>query len=116
VGRAGSDIWHLTTGSVKGLGSIFTPSSVRDYAANLTGNPKPGTENDRAVSVIGVVRIADQAADSGYFNMIYLLVVLNMFVAVLNLVPLLPFDGGHIAVATYERLRSRAGKRYHADV
>ena len=39
-----------------------------------------------------------------------------MFVAVLNLVPLLPFDGGHIAVATYERLRSRAGRRYHADV
>ena len=30
--------------------------------------------------------------------------------------PLLPFDGGHIAVATYERLRSRAGRRYHADV
>ncbi len=39
-----------------------------------------------------------------------------MFVAVLNLVPLLPFDGGHIAVATYERLRSRRGRRHHADV
>jgi len=31
-------------------------------------------------------------------------------------VPLLPFDGGHIAVATYEAIRSRKGRRYHADV
>jgi membrane-associated protease RseP (regulator of RpoE activity) len=30
-------------------------------------------------------------------------------------VPLLPFDGGHIAVATYERIRSRKGVRYTAD-
>jgi membrane-associated protease RseP (regulator of RpoE activity) len=116
VGRAGGDLWRLTTGAVTGLGSIFTPSSISDYADHLTGEPKPGTEGERAVSVIGVVRIAGQAADSGYFNMIYLLVIFNLFVAVLNLVPLLPFDGGHIAVATYERLRSRRGRRYHADV
>jgi membrane-associated protease RseP (regulator of RpoE activity) len=32
------------------------------------------------------------------------------------LVPLLPFDGGHAAIATYERLRSRRGKVYRADV
>jgi membrane-associated protease RseP (regulator of RpoE activity) len=30
--------------------------------------------------------------------------------------PLLPFDGGHAAIATYERIRSRAGQRYRADV
>jgi membrane-associated protease RseP (regulator of RpoE activity) len=116
MGRAVTSMWDLTTASVKGLGSIFTPSSLRDYADNLTGTPEPGTEDQRPVSVVGVVRIAGQAADSGYFNLVYLLVLLNLFVAVLNLVPLLPFDGGHIAVATYERLRSRAGRRYHADV
>ena len=33
-----------------------------------------------------------------------------------NLFPLLPFDGGHAAIATYERLRSRNGARYRADV
>ena len=116
VGRAGGDIWHLTVASVKGLGAIFTPSSIRDYAGNLTGSAQPGTEDQRPVSVVGVARIAGQAADSGMYNVVYLLVLLNLFVAVLNLVPLLPFDGGHIAVATYERLRSRAGRRYHADV
>jgi membrane-associated protease RseP (regulator of RpoE activity) len=30
--------------------------------------------------------------------------------------PLLPFDGGHAAVAVYERLRSSRGRRHHADV
>ena len=116
VGRAGTTMWDLTTASVQGLGSIFTPSSIRNYADNLTGTPEPGTEDQRAVSVVGVARIAGQAAESGMFNVVYLLVLLNLFVAVLNLVPLLPFDGGHIAVATYERLRSRGGRRHHADV
>jgi membrane-associated protease RseP (regulator of RpoE activity) len=37
-------------------------------------------------------------------------------VGVFNLVPLLPLDGGHLAIATYERLRSRHGRRYQADV
>jgi membrane-associated protease RseP (regulator of RpoE activity) len=116
VSRAGGDLWRLTTGSIKGLGSIFTPSALSDYADNLTGELDPGTADERPLSVVGVVRIAGQAADSGYFNVVYLLVIFNLFVAVLNLVPLLPFDGGHIAVATYERLRSRRGRRYHADV
>jgi membrane-associated protease RseP (regulator of RpoE activity) len=68
------------------------------------------------VSVVGVARIAGQAAESGAFNVVYLLVLLNIFIAVFNLVPLLPLDGGHVAIATYERIRSRAGRRYQADV
>jgi membrane-associated protease RseP (regulator of RpoE activity) len=31
---------------------------------------------------------------------------LNFILAVVNLIPLLPFDGGHIAVATYEKVRN----------
>ena len=40
---------------------------------------------------------------------------INIFVGVINLAPLLPLDGGHVVIATYERLRSRKGVRYHAD-
>ena len=39
-----------------------------------------------------------------------------MFIGIFNLFPLLPFDGGHVAIATYERIRSRKGRRYFADV
>jgi membrane-associated protease RseP (regulator of RpoE activity) len=40
----------------------------------------------------------------------------NIFIGIFNLIPLLPFDGGHAAIATYERIRSRNGKRYYVDV
>jgi membrane-associated protease RseP (regulator of RpoE activity) len=118
-GRAVSDIWSLSTGSLKALGSFFAPSSLRDYAGQLTNandDDAGATGDDRFVSVVGVARIAGQAAESGIFNVVYLLVLLNIFIGVFNLIPLLPLDGGHVAIGTYERLRSRAGRRYHADV
>ena len=40
----------------------------------------------------------------------------NIFVGVLNMLPMLPLDGGYVAIATYERLRSRRGVHYHADI
>ena len=48
--------------------------------------------------------------------MLWLLIVINIFVGIFNLLPLLPLDGGHVAIATYEAVRSRKGRRYHADV
>ena len=44
--------------------------------------------------------------------------MLNVFIGIFNLVPLLPLDGGHVALATYERIREigRGGQRYFADV
>ena len=42
--------------------------------------------------------------------------MLNVSVGVFNMFPLLPLDGGHAAIAVYERLRERDGKRYFADV
>jgi membrane-associated protease RseP (regulator of RpoE activity) len=38
-----------------------------------------------------------------------------MFIGIFNLLPLLPLDGGHAAMAIYERIRSRPGRPYHAD-
>ena len=115
LGRSASQLGRLTVGSVEALGSFFSPSSLRDYGNQLTGAPPPEEEN-RPVSVVGIVRIADQAAERGLFDFLSILVLLNVFIAIFNLVPLLPLDGGHIAIATYERIRSRRGRRYHADV
>ena len=41
-----------------------------------------------------------------------LLAFVNVFIGVLNLVPLLPLDGGHVAIAIYERIRSMRGRRH----
>ena len=116
VGRSVEDLGRLTVGSIKALGAFFSPSSLSDYGDQLIGGGSKEDEEARPVSVVGVVRIADQAAESGLFEFLAILVMINIFVAVFNMVPLLPLDGGHIAIATYERIRSRHGKRYHADV
>ncbi len=119
AGRAVRDTGELTWRTVLALGSFFAPGSLRDYADQLTGG-RPDAEDDtdaaRPLSLVGVVRIAGQAAESGLFNVLYLFVLLNLFVGIFNLVPLLPLDGGHVAIATYERIRSRGGRRYQADV
>ena len=116
IGRSTTQLGRLTVGSVKALGSFFSPSSLRDYGDQLTGRPAPDEEN-RPVSVVGIVRIADQAAERGLFDVLGILVLLNVFIAIFNLVPLLPLDGGHIAIAPYERIRTRKGQPpYRADV
>jgi membrane-associated protease RseP (regulator of RpoE activity) len=40
---------------------------------------------------------------------------MNIVIGLFNMLPLPPLDGGHAAVAIYERSRSRRGLRYHAD-
>jgi membrane-associated protease RseP (regulator of RpoE activity) len=71
----------------------------------------------RPVSIVGAVRLSVQGAQAGTGELLEILVILNIFVGMLNMLPMLPLDGGFVAIATYERLRSRRGaKRYHADV
>jgi membrane-associated protease RseP (regulator of RpoE activity) len=58
------------------------------------------------VSVVGASRIGGEAVEAGLWSLFFLLLAsLNFFVGVFNLLPLLPLDGGHIAVTWYERIR-----------
>ena len=67
-----------------------------------------GAERDpnTPVSVVGASRIGGEAVEQGLWSLFLLLLAsLNFFVGVFNLLPLLPLDGGHIAVVWYERVR-----------
>ena len=115
VQATGETIWL----SIKGIGQVFSPDGLSTYVQNLTGNaaePAPGeVEGEgRIISVVGAVQLASQSANVS--AALYFLFAINVFIGVFNLTPLLPFDGGHVAIATYERLRSRKGRRYFADV
>ena len=57
----------------------------------------------------------DVGESEGLKGILMMLAFVNVFFGVFNMFPLLPFDGGHVAIATYERIRSRRGKQYHAD-
>ena len=68
-------------------------------------------ENDpeRPISVVGASIIGGDAADRGLWELfLFMLAAVNFFVGVFNLLPLLPLDGGHIAVNVYEKLRDWA--------
>lgn len=117
VGKASVGLWRFSTTTVGSLVRLFSPHGVRNYAAELSGRSAPKADQgaDRFISPVGFARIAGQAAESGMRDVLILLIAINVFVGIFNMTPLLPFDGGHAAIATYEAIRSRKGKRYFVD-
>ncbi|MEU3271625.1 site-2 protease family protein [Saccharomonospora sp. NPDC006951] len=58
------------------------------------------------VSVVGMSRIGGEAVQHGLWELFLLLLAgLNFFLGAFNMLPLLPMDGGHIAIIWYERVR-----------
>ncbi len=75
------------------------------------GNP----DEQRIISIYGAARIGSQVTEDGFDNALQLLAFLNISIGILNLLPLPPLDGGHVVIATYERLRSWGGRRHEVD-
>ena len=75
-----------------------------------------GQQEGRVVSVVGATRIGAELTNSGWAGLFVFLITINVFIGFFNLIPLLPLDGGHIAVALYEGIRGIRKQRYHADV
>jgi membrane-associated protease RseP (regulator of RpoE activity) len=110
------ELWRYTSGTFVALGKIFSFQGMNNYVDAVRGKGDAGDDGDnRFLSPIGFVRVASQAADEGWAPVLSLLALINVFVGIFNMIPLLPFDGGHVAVATYEAIRSRKGKRYFVD-
>jgi membrane-associated protease RseP (regulator of RpoE activity) len=100
--------WEMTKGAVR----VLNPVSIFTHVT--------GTNEDiatRPTTLVGVTGLSDDVGEAqGFVGILFLLAVLNVFVGVFNMFPLLPLDGGHAAIATYERIRERGGQRYYADV
>ncbi len=139
TGDAASAFGETIVGSVQGMGRLFSPSGIGrlvDQVATASSgstqenptvrpvDPSPsgsssssGTtvssaDADRPMSIFGIINVGTQLGeDAGWAAVLALLATLNIFLGLINLVPLLPFDGGHIAVATYEEVRTRISHR-----
>ncbi len=106
------DVVRTAGNSVKGVIGALNPMNsvhaLRDSGQNLASRP---------TTVVGASQIGGQLGkDQGLKAVLLLLASVNVFVGVFNMFPLLPFDGGHAAIAAYERVRSRRGERYRADI
>ena len=115
VQRSFTEFGTQVGGTVVGIGRIFSPAGLTKLWQTVTGE-RPDDPTQRASSIVGIVREGGRAADTGWIYFVGLLGAVNLALGLFNLLPLLPLDGGHIVIATYERLRSRKGRVYRVDM
>lgn len=106
ITRGGELVGETTSLVVQSLGRIFGPEGIGRIGDLLFGGAE--RQVDDPIGIVGAARTAGQAAASGNFGDVLLLFAsLNVFVGILNLLPLPPFDGGHLAVLAVEKVRRR---------
>jgi membrane-associated protease RseP (regulator of RpoE activity) len=101
--------------SVDTMGQIVTGiwTTVREKLPSITKVYGPDRDPAGFVGVVGAGRISGEVLASDetlafkVLGFLGLIAGLNFFVGVFNLLPLLPLDGGHIAVLLYEQARDR---------
>jgi membrane-associated protease RseP (regulator of RpoE activity) len=117
LGGAGVVVGQTTQDAITGLGHVFSPSGLANYFHEVTNSAaasKAAKDNTaRPESIIGAVRTAVQGAQAGPGYLLEVLIALNIFIAIANMLPMLPLDGGHVAIALYERVRTRRGRPYY---
>ncbi len=86
-----SEMWHLTTSTFSGLGRAFTNPKVRHELS----------------SIIGIGEVTNQAVATGAGEALVLLGFVSFVLGILNLLPFLPLDGGHVLWAVAEKVRGR---------
>lgn len=90
--------------TIKGIGAI--PGQIPQLFNSVFGNA-PRNPNGIA-SVVGVAQASGEVTQNGGFaQLVSLIAATNIGIGLINLVPIPPLDGGHIAVAFFESARRR---------
>jgi membrane-associated protease RseP (regulator of RpoE activity) len=96
-------IWFgkAVQGAAVGFGKIFTPGVWKQ----LLGISEPTVE--RPVTVVGISRIGASVAGEGLFYFLNFFAFIMLFLALVNLLPLPPLDGGYLLVLLIEKVRGK---------
>jgi membrane-associated protease RseP (regulator of RpoE activity) len=107
VTYAGSMFGQAVTGTFDVIGSL--PSAF----SHLFAKNRVDTSAGDVTSIVGVGEITGQVVSASGVGwqakaslVLLIIISVNVWIGLLNLVPLLPLDGGHVAVVLYERLRA----------
>lgn len=82
--------WQVTAGTVTGLAHVAT-----------------GSDTSQVSSSYGIVKASAAAWRAGLRTFLFVLGLISLALGLLNLLPVLPLDGGHIVMALVERVRGR---------
>ncbi len=99
--------WEQVGATVTGLARLLNPINLVNLLGDIASGDTPAPEN-RPTTVVGIVAAGDEIQQSfGWAGLLGVLASLNVVVALFNLIPILPFDGGHAAIALYQKLTGR---------
>jgi regulator of sigma E protease len=82
--------WQITADTVRGIGHLLT-----------------GRDTNQVSSSVGIVRVSAAAWRQGLRDFLFVLGLVSLALGLLNLLPVLPLDGGHIVMALLEKVRGR---------
>jgi regulator of sigma E protease len=102
---------HIEPGVVESVGVAFDRTyglfalTFRALTDMFRGDA-PVTGEEGLAGPVGIVSISSEAVRGGYF--LSLLAFISVQLAILNMIPLLPLDGGHVLFSLIEKLLGRA--------
>ena len=105
VGVTVGRIAFFTTQSVRGIWTLV--SNFGSFLGAVFTNNDEAIDEARPVSVIGITQFGAASQRIGLNYTLELIAYVSVFVGVLNAVPMYPFDGGHFAVAIYQKVTGR---------
>ena len=115
----GSALVHGPRDLVSGLGQAVVGITRVVNPVNVFGH-LTGSNTDvssRPTTLVGAAKMSsDYGRYDGWAGILSLIAALNVSIGVFNMFPMLPLDGGHAAIAIYERTRERKGQRHLADI
>ncbi len=110
--RLGFALRGTGLGPVEAVGRAFEVTGIvtREIVFAL-GRLVTGEGRENVSSPIGITRASSDAVERGAENYLWVLGLISLSLALLNLLPLLPLDGGHIVFSLIEGARGRILKR-----
>jgi membrane-associated protease RseP (regulator of RpoE activity) len=101
------EVWNFTKLSIGEIGRVFGPEGI-GRMATLLFTDEPRRVDDPA-SVVGIGQQVSAVGATGDWERVILMFgYVTLFIGIINLVPLPPLDGGHLALLVIERIRGRA--------
>jgi regulator of sigma E protease len=87
---AGDAVWSVASGTIHVFSHLFESE-----------------QREQVSGIVGVSDVANQTLDQGLERSLLLLALVSLSLGLINLLPILPLDGGHIFWAIVEKLRGR---------